>query len=144
MYGASFVHWPSLVPPRKNSTLATLPFGSWASATIVKFAGAMKISPLAGSTMVTVGGVVSPTLTVWLHWALLPQASVATQVRVAAKEPPQAAFVTVLRMDIVTALQESVAVGASKLQALPCWAFLLAAQVIVGGVMSTTVTVWLH
>src|SRR5947208_16929112 len=31
------------------------------------------------------GAVVSMTLTVWLHWALLPQASVAAQVRVAAK-----------------------------------------------------------
>src|SRR5437879_12401000 len=36
-----------------------------------------------------IGAVVSTTLTVWLHWALLPQASVAAQVRVASKVFPQ-------------------------------------------------------
>src|SRR5437016_774517 len=36
-----------------------------------------------------IGAVVSMTWTVWLHWALLPQASVAAQVRVASKVFPQ-------------------------------------------------------
>src|SRR5437016_902074 len=35
------------------------------------------------------GAVVSTTLTVWLHWALFAQASVADQVRVASKLLPQ-------------------------------------------------------
>jgi len=35
------------------------------------------------------GAVVSMTLTVWLHWALLPHGSVAAQVRVASMVLPQ-------------------------------------------------------
>src|SRR5580765_4250664 len=40
--------------------------------------------------------------------------------------------------------QTSEAEGASKLQAEPHWTVLFVAQVITGGVVSTTVTVWLH
>jgi hypothetical protein len=40
--------------------------------------------------------VVSTTFTVWLHWALLPQESVAAQVRVASKVMPQWAVVLVM------------------------------------------------
>src|SRR6266566_1879779 len=68
------------------------------------------------------GAVVSMTLTVWLHWALLPQASVAAQVRVASKVLPQ--WPTVLVTVLTTAMAMlvpplSVAVGASKVQAAP-------------------------
>src|SRR5216117_2314465 len=67
-------------------------------------------------TQVMVGGVWSSTVTFWLQSAVLPQASVARQVRVASKVLPQwpAVLVTVLRM------------------------------VMVGLVLSTTVTFWLH
>jgi hypothetical protein len=91
-----------------------------------------------------VGAVVSVTLTVWLHWALLPQPSIALQVRVALKVFPHAALVTVLTMEMVVALHLSVAIGGSKSQALPCSTALLALQLITGAVMSTTLTVWLH
>src|SRR5260370_18176879 len=67
------------------------------------------------------GAVVSTTVTVWLHWALLVQASVACQVRVASKALPQcpAVLVTVLRMVIVAVPLLSVAPGASKVPAFP-------------------------
>src|ERR1043166_1776238 len=82
-------------------------------------------------------------VTVWLHWAVLPQESVACQMRVASKVLPQwpAVLVTVLRTVMVTLPQESVAVGASKDQALPHSAVLLGTQVMVGGVVSRTVIV---
>src|SRR5437660_1531953 len=53
-----------------------------------------------GPTQVMAGGVVSTTVTVWLQVLLLPQASVALQVRVAAKPFPQVAFVVVPTMAI--------------------------------------------
>src|SRR3989454_10645426 len=68
------------------------------------------------------GAMVSMTLTVWLHWALLPQASVAAQVRVASKVLPQwpAVLVTVLATVMVRLVPPlSVAVGWSKLQTVP-------------------------
>src|SRR5213594_3940043 len=87
-------------------------------------------------TQVRVGGVVSTTVTFWLQSAVLPQESVARQVRVASKVLPQcpAVFVTVLRMVMVAPPQVSVAVGASKDQALVHSTVLLATQVMVGGV----------
>src|SRR5437867_11278990 len=71
-------------------------------------------------TQVMVGLVVSCTVTFWLQSAELPQASVARHVRVASKVLPQwpVMLVTVSRMVIVTLPQVSVAVGASKDQAL--------------------------
>ena len=111
--------------------------------------GASKVQAAPHSTVllvaqVIVGGVVSVIVTVWLHWALLPQASVAFQVRVALKVLPQPAFVIVLTTEIVFVPQVSVAVGASKVQAVPSSTDLLVAQVIAGAVVSTTLTVWLH
>src|SRR6266446_2394820 len=94
--------------------------------------------------MVTTGAVVSITVTVWLHWALLPQGSVACQVRFALKELPQPALVRVLTTVIVALPQESVAVGASKVQAAPSSTVLLLLQLMIGAVPPTTVTVWLH
>src|SRR3989454_12816210 len=67
-------------------------------------------------TQVMVGLVVSTTVTFWLQSAVLPQASVARQVRVASKVLPQwpAGLVTVLRMVMVTLPQVSLAGGGSK------------------------------
>src|SRR6266581_3644804 len=113
--------------------------------------GTSKVQAVPNSTVLLVlplqsitGAVVSTTVTVWLHWALLVQASVACQVRVASKVLPQwpAVLVTVLRMVIVAVPLLSVAVGASKVQALPnCTVLLvLLVQFITGAVVSTTVT----
>src|SRR5438477_9078892 len=97
-------------------------------------------------TQVMDGGVRSSTVTFWLQSAVLPQASVARQVRVASKVLPQwpAVLVTVLRMVIVALPQVSLAVGASKDQALVHSTILLGTQVMVGGVWSSTVTFWLQ
>src|SRR6266581_827115 len=94
------------------------------------------------------GAMVSMTLTVWLHWALLPQASVAAQVRVASKVLPQwpALLVTVLTTVMAMLVPPlSVAVGWSKLQAAPsCTVLLMLLQLMTGAVVSMTLTVWLH
>jgi len=74
----------------------------------------------------------------------LPQASVARQLRVAAKVFPQRALVVVLRIVTVALPHRSLAVGASNVQAVPHSMVLAGAQVIVGAVVSRTVTVWLH
>src|SRR5260370_36406080 len=74
------------------------------------------------------GAVVSTTVTVWLHWALLLQASVACQVRSAARRVGQERTALWsahhLKKEAVPLL--SVALGASKVQALPnCTGLLL-------------------
>src|SRR6266568_4632105 len=111
--------------------------------------GASKVQALPNSTVLFVllhvitGTVVSTTVTFWLQEALLPQASVACQVRVASKVLPQwlAVLVTVLTIVIVFVPLLSVAVGASKFQAVPSSIVLLVLlQVITGAVVSTTVT----
>src|SRR6266567_6512307 len=86
-------------------------------------------------TQVMVGGVWSSTVTVWLHSAVLPQASVARHVRVASKVLPQwpVRLVTVPTMVMVTLPQASLAVGALKDQALPHSTVLFGTQVMVGG-----------
>src|SRR6185436_9450044 len=74
-------------------------------------------------------------------------ASTARHTRVAPKVPPQnpVRFVTVETIVIVTfASQTSVAVGEPKLQGTPHSTTRLGTQVIVGGVVSMVVTVWLH
>src|SRR5688572_24093237 len=93
---------------------------------------------------VSTGAAVSTTVTVWLHCAELPQASVACQVRVALKVLPQAALVTVLRIRTVFVPPRSDAAGGSKVQTLPHSTVLSATQVSVGAVVSETVMVWLH
>src|SRR5207249_7803202 len=87
-------------------------------------------------THVMVGGVVSTTVTFWLQLAVLPQASVARQVRVVSKVFPQwpVVLVTVLRMVRVTLPQVSLAVGASKSQVLVHSTVLLLTQLMTGGV----------
>src|SRR6059036_3220442 len=97
-------------------------------------------------TQMMVGLVVSCTVTFWLQSAVLPQASVARQVRVASKVLPQwpVRLVTVLTMVMVALPQVSLAVGGSKFQVLVHSTVLLGTQVIVGLVVSTTVTFWLQ
>src|SRR5204862_10619 len=112
--------------------------------------GASKVQALPHSTDLLVaqvieGGEVSTTVTVWLHVLVLLQASIAAQVRVAEKVFPHSGLVTVFRMTMWFVPQASAgAEGASKVQALPHSTDLLVAQVMDGGVVSTTVTVWLH
>src|SRR5262245_42319181 len=94
---------------------------------------------------VITGGVVSMSVTVWLQGALLLlQLSMACHVRVTVAG--QLPFVTVLITLIVTLvpLQLSFAVGKSKVHAEPHSTVLLLTQVMVGGVVSTIVTVWLQ
>src|SRR5207247_994916 len=82
----------------------------------------------------------------WLQSAVLPQSSVARHVRVASKVLPQwpVRLVTVLRIMMVALPQVSLAVGGSKDQVLVHSTVLLGTQVMVGGVWSSTVPVWLH
>src|SRR2546423_12405981 len=103
--------------------------------------GGSKVQALVHSTVLfgtqaMVGGVVSSTVTVWLQSAVLPQASVARQVRVAAKVLPQwpVRLVMVPTMVMVTLPQVSLAVGASKFQPLVHAKVLLDTQAMVGGV----------
>src|SRR6266436_1071947 len=96
---------------------------------------------------VITGAVVSTTVTFWLHCALLPHASVACQVRVASRVVPQwlAVLVTVLTIVMVLVPLLSVAVGASKVQAVPNSTVLFVLlHVITGAVVSTTITFWLQ
>ena len=68
-----------------------------------------------------VGAVVSTTITVWLHVALLLQASLACQVRVASKVLPQwlAVFVTVLTIVMFALPQVSLACQARVASKVP-------------------------
>src|SRR5437667_5629854 len=98
--------------------MATLPQVSLA-------VGASKDQALVHSTVllgtqVMVGGVVSTTVPFWLQSAVLPQASVARQVRVASNVLPQwpVRLVTVPTMVTVAVPQVSLAVGGSKFQVL--------------------------
>src|SRR5436190_1031896 len=96
---------------------------------------------------VMTGAVVSTMVTFWLQVLLLPQASVADQVRVASNVVPQwpVTLVRVPRTVMVLLPLLSVAVGASKVQAAPCSTILLVLlQVITGAVVSTMVTFWLQ
>src|SRR5438874_2549360 len=93
-----------------------------------------------------VGGVVSTTVIVWLRVAeWLPLQSVASQVRVSVEVPAQVpAVVTSLTRFTVAPPQVSEAVGGVKLGVFGHWMVALApADPIVGGVVSTTVMVWL-
>ena len=73
-------------------------------------------STVVSSAQVMAGAVVSSTVTVWLYWAVFPQSSVASQVRVASKVSPQnpTVLVTVLSTVTVTFPHVSLAVGSSK------------------------------
>src|SRR6266571_5046554 len=102
--------------------------------------GGSKLQTLVHSTVllgtqVMVGGVWSSTVTVWVHSAVLPQASVARHVRVESKVLPQCPvrLVTVPMIVMVTLPQVSLAVGASNDQVLVHSTVLLGMQVRVGG-----------
>src|SRR5438067_11037136 len=108
--------------------------------------GASKVQATPCSTVLLVllhvmtGTVVSTIVTFWLQELLLPQSSVACQMRVASKVLPQwpVTLVTVLRIVIVALPLLSVAVGASKVQAEPCSTVLLVLlHVMTGAVVST-------
>src|ERR1051326_1382162 len=118
---------------------------------VSKATGGSKSQMLVHSTVllgapVMVGFVVSWTVTVWLQSAVLPQASVARQVRVVSNVLPQcpAELVTVPRMVMVTPPHVSLAVGGSNAQALEHSTDLLPTQVMIGLVVSCTVTFWLQ
>ncbi len=82
---------------------------------------------------------------VWLQVALLPQQSVACQVRVMSRSQP-CPLVTVPTTVMVTLVpqQASMALGGSKLQGVPQITPLPGAQVMSGGVPSNTWMLWLH
>src|SRR5438094_10172642 len=109
-------------------------------------AQAVEHSTVLLGTQVMVGLVVSTTVTFWLQSAVLPQASVARQVRVASKVLPQwpAILVTVASLVIVTLPQVSLAVGALKDQALVHSTVLLGTQVMVGSEERRVGKVWMQ
>ena len=98
------------------------------------------------ATQVIVGGVISCTTIVPLHVAVLPQSSVAVQVRVVLYVPAQEPGVVASTKVIVTvASQASVAVGAVNTgKAGQSTGDVCATHVIVGGVLSCTTIVPLH
>src|SRR6185295_6478654 len=103
-------------------------------------------SNVALGAQVISGAPVSTTVMVWLQSERLPQSSVADQVRVALKVFPHSALVTVpiTEIAISLALHSSVAAGRVNIHPMPHSTVVLGAQVIVGGVVSTTVMRWLH
>jgi hypothetical protein len=127
-------------------TTLTLTLGSHTSLAV----GGPKPHSLPHSTVrsgaqVMLGAVVSATVMVWLHWAAFSQSSAARQVRVTLKLPPHWTFVTVLTTLMLTLRsQASLAVGAPKSHSSPHSTVRFGAQVMVGAVVSATVTVWLH
>src|SRR4051812_10783623 len=92
-----------------------------------------------------VSGPLTTTVTVWLHVLVLLQQSVACQVRVmVGEQPPLLVMVPTILMMTLVPQQSSTADGASKFQMLPQVTVLLPAQVKTGGLVSMTVTAWLH
>src|SRR5437667_122915 len=91
-----------------------------------------------------VGGVVSRTVMVWTQLVLLPQASVADQVRAITLVAPQLLVIESLKLTL-TEPQPSWAVAAPVALVLVLAGHSstrLGGQVIVGGVVSRTVMVW--
>src|SRR2546421_7383356 len=90
-----------------------------------------------------IGGVVSSTVTFWLHSVWLPQASVARHARVASKVLQQwpVVLVIVLTMAMFTLPQVSLAVGPSKPHGLAHSTVLSPTHVIIGGAVSTVAMV---
>jgi hypothetical protein len=94
---------------------------------------------------VMMGGVVSTVAIVWLQVFVLPELSVASQVRVAENVLPQPALVTVLKMETLTDPHVSLAFGSSKARVpTPHSLVLFPEQVIEGRVVSTKAIVWLQ
>ena len=100
-------------------------------------------------SQVMFGGSMSTMVTVWLQKDMLPQVSVAFQVRVTLNSLGQrgrAMLVTVLTTWIRTLFEshKSTAPGMSNAQSMPQSTSLSCSQVMLGGCVSTTVTVWLQ
>src|SRR5438132_11440953 len=91
-------------------------------------------------TQVMVGGVRSSTVTVWLQSAVLPQASVARQVRVASKVLPRSAErrVGMERMVLDALPHVSMEVGAFKDQPPVHWSVMVVAEVMQRGEWHST------
>jgi len=89
------------------------------------------------------GGVVSTTVTFWVAWAEFPESSVAVQVTVVTPSGNRAGASLVT---VASASQMSLTVGVPRSAAVPsalaCSTSMFAGAVIVGGVVSTTVTFW--
>src|SRR5438552_2373737 len=98
-------------------------------------------SPLLVRAMATTTGPGSNSVTVWLQVLVLPQASVASHVRVISFG--SVPLVTVLRVltETIAPLQASRPAGGSKLQGVPQMTILLLAQVSTGGLVFCTATV---
>src|SRR6185436_1104167 len=121
-----------------------LPHSSVAVATAKTGVAGQLIVLGAGRAAIT-GAVVSATLMVWLAVLLLPQASVAVQVRVTLYEPAQAPLVfTSAKVSVKALPQASVAVATAKTGVAGQLMVLGAGRVaITGAVVSTTLIVWL-
>ena len=129
-----FPQWPVVLVVVLRMAMVALPQVSFE-------VGTSKLHALPHSTVLApeqtiVGAVWSSTVTVWLQSAVLPQESVARQVRVASKVFPQwpVVLVVVLRRAMVAPPQVSLAVGASKFQRLVHSTVLFATQTIAGAV----------
>ncbi len=93
------------------------------------------------------GGTVSTMAMDWLHIVELPQQSVACQVRVTMPGQTLRELVTVLTTTttmLAGAQQASVTVGGVKIKGAPQEMVVLGAQVITGGVVSSSTTRWLQ
>src|ERR1051326_3303724 len=94
-------------------------------------------------TPLMVGGVVSMTVIVWLAWAVLPHASMAVQVRVTVLVLPQP--LTVVSAELSVAVPHvSPGVGVLNTGSAGHWIVCVPpTPLMVGGVVSITVIVWL-
>src|SRR5215831_2604052 len=106
-------------------------------------AGGSKVKPMLPNRFVLLaaqriaGGVVSTVAIVWLQVLVLPHESVASQARVATNVLPHVKLVTVLRTEMATVPQVSVALGVSKLKVpTPHSLVLFGEQAIDGAVVS--------
>jgi cytochrome c oxidase subunit IV len=144
------------VRPQKPAVLVTVPriwMATFVPSQMSLAEGALKFHGVPHSTItfaaqLKAGGVVSTTVMVWLQVEALVQESIALHVRVALNVRPQkpAVLVTVPTIWMVTFVpsQISFAVGMIKFQGVPHSTIKLAAQLRAGGVVSTTVMVWLQ
>src|SRR5437588_1111313 len=106
---------------------------------------ALVLSTVLLGTQVLVGVLSRRSSDLWLQSAVLPQASVARQVRVASKVLPQcpARLLPMPSVGMVAQAEVSLAMGASKNQALVYSTVLLGTHVMVGLVWCCTSTCWL-
>src|SRR5437667_6813851 len=96
-----------------------------------------------------VGGVLSSTVMVWLQEAELPHSSVAVQVRLVAYLilPPGVPQLPAMGVSVwvrLTVPHRSLGAGSKNSGMAGHSMVLTAAQAIVGGVLSSTLMVWLH